>query len=183
MNLYGIVSLDRVVDTHNLQNEDQINVEELKVEVEKNKDYLRDNLVIAWNHELVAIEIIMLGDYDKEKGYKGDKPYYIPEKKELLKYVDYTYFERTGAYDNLVEFFDGLYQDRFRAEELANEIRIYCKSLAGRMNLKYFFEENDFKLQNEEDLEMLMSLIKTLSDNTRLWANNGFTPNEMEGVN
>jgi thioredoxin-related protein len=105
-------------------NDDQISLDELKDEVEKNDNYLRDNLAIVKDHELVALEIIMLGDYDKEKGYKGDIPYYIPKKEELLKYTDYTYFERTSTYDNLVDFFYELDNDILKAEELANEVRI-----------------------------------------------------------
>ncbi|WP_409228231.1 hypothetical protein [Gudongella sp. SC589] len=180
VNLYGIVSLDRIVHTYNLQNEDQISLGDLKDEVEKNEDYLRDNLVIVENNELVAIEIIMLGDYDKEKGYKENKPYYIPERAELLKYRDYTYFERTCSYKELVEFFEGLYKDISRAEELANEVRIFIRSADGMKNLGYFFEESKLKLKDIKDAEKLMELIGRLSNNTRMWANNGFTPIEIE---
>ena len=180
VNLYGIVSLDRVVDTYNMQNEDSLGIEEIKAVIEKNEDYLRDNLVIAENNELIAMEIKMLDDYDKEKGYKGNKPYYIPERKDLLRYSDYTYFERTKSYYDLVEFLEDLFKDRYKAEELANDIRIFLKSVDGIVNLGYFFEENDLMIKDSKDAEQLMELIKGLADNTRLWSNNGYTPREME---
>ena len=180
MNLYGIVSLDRVVDTYNMQNKDNIGVAELVGIVNDNSEYLRENLVMVQNDELIAMEIKMLDDYDKEKGYKGNKPYYIPEREELLRYSDYTYFERTKSYDNLVEFLEDLFKDRYKAEELANDIRIFLKSVDGIVNLGYFFEENDLMVKDSKDAEKLMELIKGLADNTRLWSNNGYTPREME---
>jgi len=180
VNLYGIVSLDRVVDTYNMQNERSLCTEELATAVNEYENYLRDNLVIAENNELIAMEIKMLDDYDKEKGYKGNKPYYIPEREELLRYSDYTYFERTKSYDNLVEFLEDLFKDRYKAEELANDIRIYLKSVDGIENLGDFFEENGLMIKDSKDAEKLMELIKGLADNTRLWSNNGYTPREME---
>ena len=180
VNLYGIVSLDRVVDTYNMQNERSICTEELEATVNEYENYLRDNLVIAENNELIAMEIKMLDDYDKEKGYKGNKPYYIPERKDLLRYSDYTYFERTKSYYDLVEFLEDLFKDRYKAEELANDIRIFLKSVDGIVNLGYFFEENDLMIKDSKDAEQLMELIKGLADNTRLWSNNGYTPREME---
>jgi hypothetical protein len=180
VNLYGIVSLDRVVDTYNMQNKDNIGVAELVGIVNDNSEYLRENLVMVQNDELIAMEIKMLDDYDKEKGYKGNKPYYIPEREELLRYSDYTYFERTKSYDNLVEFLEDLFKDRYKAEELANDIRIFLKSVDGIVNLGYFFEENDLMVKDSKDAEKLMELIKGLADNTRLWSNNGYTPREME---
>ena len=180
VNLYGIVSLDRVVDTYNMQNERSICTEELEATVNEYENYLRDNLVIAENNELIAMEIKMLDDFDKEKGYKGNKPYYIPERKDLLRYSDYTYFERTKSYYDLVEFLEDLFKDRYKAEELANDIRIFLKSVDGIVNLGYFFEENDLMIKDSKDAEQLMELIKGLADNTRLWSNNGYTPREME---
>ena len=76
VNLYGIVSLDRVVDTYNMQNERSICTEELEAAVNEYENYLRDNLVIVENNELIAMEIKMLDNYDKEKGYKGNNEYY-----------------------------------------------------------------------------------------------------------
>jgi len=182
VNLYGIVSLDRVVYAYNMQNERSLCTEELEAVVNEHENYLRDNLVIAENNELIAMEIKMLDDYDKERGYKENKPYYIPEREELLRYSDYTYFERTKSYDNLVEFLEDLFKDRPKAEELANELRIFLRSVDGIRNLRYFYEENDLMVHEKKDAEILMSLIKSLADNTRMWANNGYTPIEMEKI-
>ncbi|MCR3955530.1 MAG: hypothetical protein NUK57_04480 [Gudongella sp.] len=183
VNLYGIVSIERVVNTYNMQNMADVSASELEGIVNANREYLRENMVMVQNDDLVAMEIIILGDYDREKGYKGDKPYYIPEREELLRYVNYTYFERTKPYINLVGFLYDLYKDRYKAEELANDIRIYCKSVEGRKNLSFLFEENDFMIKNKKDADELMELIEDLADNTRMWANNGFTPNEIEERN
>ena len=183
VNLYGIVSLDRVVDTYNMQNKTDCSVSELEGIVNANSEYLRENLVMVKNEELIAMEIILLDDYDNEKEYKRNKPYYMPKREELLKYADYTYFERTKPYNDLVKFLFRLYGDRFRAEELANEIRIYCKSVEGKKNFRFLFEENDFMIRDENDAHKFMGLIQDLADNTRMWANNGFTPNEIEERN
>jgi hypothetical protein len=79
-----------------------------------------------------------------------------------------------------VEFLEDLFKDRYKAEELANDIRIFLKSVDGIVNLGYFFEENDLMVKDSKDAEKLMELIKGLADNTRLWSNNGYTPREME---
>ena len=162
-----------------MQNDDKIQIEEIYTALEKNSEYLRDNLVLVESEELIALEIKVLNDYEKEKGYKKGKSYYIPEKEELLRYADYTYFDRTNEYKDLLKFLTKVLSDKSKVEELANEIRIFCKSVDGINNLSVVFEKYNLLLKDSRDANELMELIVNVADNTRLWGNNGYTPNEM----
>jgi len=88
--------------------------------------------------------------------------------------------KKTKEYNDLVDFLFRLYGDRSNTEELANDIRIFCRSLDGIRNLRYLFEEHDLRVKDSKDADKLMELIQNLADNTRVWANNGYTPGEME---
>lgn len=116
------------------------------------------------------------------KKFKKGKPHYIPEKEELLKYKDVSYFEVTKEYEELLQFLSKMFWRKSRAEYIAKEIQNYCKSSRALENIGIFFEEEKIRFKNQDQLEELLRIIRKLANSTRIPQNNGFTPNELEEI-
>jgi len=74
-----------------------------------------------------------------------------------------------------------MYWNKKKADRLAMEIQILCKSIDAEDRIGPFFDRHKLKLSDDE-MKELEGLIKNLMDNTRLCENNGFTPKEMEEI-
>jgi hypothetical protein len=82
-NLYGQVPAKKVLEIYNSQNEDQISIDD--VEAYLNED-MSKQYVYAYSDHFVHETIMQFNDFKSIKMKKADKPYYIPDKEELLKY-------------------------------------------------------------------------------------------------
>lgn len=103
-NLYGIVHKDKVVEIYNSQNEDQISSNEVDKIFANPPEDLSDAFVLTNNDYFVMETIIENAEFDLMLRKKADKPYYVPEKDELLRYVDDTYFEKSKQYKALLTY-------------------------------------------------------------------------------
>ena len=78
----------------------------------------------------------MVGEsFEEELKLRKGKPYYIPEREELLKYEDPFYFEITPEYIELRDYLRKLYWRKSKADEIADEIKSYCSSTQSFVNL------------------------------------------------
>lgn len=177
-NLYGQVPAEVVVEIYNSQNEDQITNDE--VDVYFNED-LSKKYVYAYKDHFVHETIIEHKEFKSMRKKKADKPYYIPDKEELLKYSYMIYYEKPNQYHDLIKyaennFFAGDYE---KAEMLCQNIRWECVE---GLNIQRVFDIfNTFKVnfKDEKQVNEVIQLVIELSNNVRLWENNGHTPNEI----
>ena len=97
-NLYGIVSIEQVAEVYNQQNDDQVDDDDvadfLDEDMSRQHVYDCDDYFI---HEAVA----EFDEFDSLMNKKGNKPHYVPEKEELLKYADMSYYEEPKQYHDL----------------------------------------------------------------------------------
>jgi len=89
-NLYGQISVDLVTEIYNDQNEDQIGIDDVEVCFEED---MSKHYVYAYKDHFVHETIMQFNDFKRVRKKKADKPYYIPDKEELLKYSDMLYYE------------------------------------------------------------------------------------------
>lgn len=178
--LYGLVHKEKVVEIYNMQNENEITLSHLELIMENNEDMLESHFVYVEGNYFVHETIIAFDEFDLYITQKMGKPYYIPDKKELLKYKDQFYFEKPKEYWILVDYItrELVENDKQRAEEVSEDIQGLCQSEASPVvvleNISRLIEFKD-----EKQISELMNLIMNLSNNTRIWANNGYTPNEL----
>ena len=103
----------------------------------------------------------------------------MPEKKELLRYADWDYYEQTPQMDKLKQFLaEQCQQPRFKAEEVAAEIQYACAVEAGVGQVFEILEEYHVDL-DDKSVSSFVEIITAVQNNTRLWANKGHTPNEL----
>ena len=127
--LYGLVHNNKVLEIYNMQNDDKVNKEDLAAIIEVAPRELSDNFVEIYADYFVAESILEFDEFDEQLGQRKGKPFYIPEKEELLKYKDDLYFEVNKEYQALLSYitkniFDG---DEYKAEMLCEDVQGICQ--------------------------------------------------------
>lgn len=178
--LYGVISQDDFVALFNSQNAAHTDVDEVfsvlirQIAVDKS-DYC------FWEEYIVSDAF----EEDDFKGVNdllrqvGDKPRYIPEKRNFLKYADPDYYEPTRETRALLGYIrEALAQDERTAQAIVAEIHDCC---AAEIPLQECFSVfHDYKVPLErQQLQQLAELVSNVNNSTRLWSNNGHTPNEI----
>jgi hypothetical protein len=112
---------------------------------------------------------------------KENKPYYIPNKNEFIKYLDDEYFEKDKHYHELLKFVekeivDG---DKEYAEEILDDIQIGCSMSNKLSSIMNEFQRRGIIFDSEDQIRKLSDLVIKFYNNTRMWENNGHTPNEI----
>ncbi|WP_010531801.1 SEC-C metal-binding domain-containing protein [Lentibacillus jeotgali] len=125
--------------------------------------------------------IMTFVEFEQELAKRQGKPFYIPNQKELLKYKDDMYFEPTKAYKALEKYvqrhiFNG---DAYKAERLCQDIHDECELGFSLDEVFETFEWHGVVLESKSQVQEVMELVMDLSNNVRLWENNGFTPHEL----
>lgn len=179
-NLYGMVHNYKVVEIYNIQNEDQVSLVDVEAILNNSTEELEDAFILTHKDYFVMETIIDNNEFEFMLRKKGDKPYYVPAKEELLNYVDESYFEKSKQYNNLLSYL----QNHFfkpgdeKAEWLAEDIQGMCQF---GVNMQTIFNSFNKKIsfKNMDQTNEVLQLVTELSNNIRIWANNGHTPQEM----
>ncbi|HHY71890.1 MAG TPA: hypothetical protein GX497_01395 [Bacillus bacterium] len=183
VNLYGMVHKDTVVEIYNKQNEEQISVSEVESLLADTPKELEDAFVHTQKDYFVHETIHVYNEFDLMLRKKADKPHYVPKKNELLKYVDDGYFEKTKQYNALLKyvkknFFKG---DNEKAEWLCEDIHGICQFGADIQTIFNIFHDKGITFEDMNQTNEVIQLVMELSNNIRIWENNGHTPQEIFG--
>lgn len=177
-NLYGVVSKEKVVEIYNIQNQEKITIDQLNDSVDddfldKTFAFQVENQIIDDYLEFVDIKYFLSQQYNK--------PYYVPKRKELLKYRDSDYFEKTSYYRNLLTFVrKEMKINPQLAREICEDIVLSLSMESGSFDGVFFeFERRQIQFKDEEQVVKIVDLVAELSNNNRLQENRGHTPNEL----
>lgn len=179
VNLYGIISCDDFVDIFNQQNSDQTSKEEIYILL------LPLILKTGWYgfYKEYLVHYYFFDDFEQADfllEHQADKPRYIPEKNEFLKYTSEDYIDNDHSW-NVLNFkcnVFGYSKDTLKGFEAARNYILYGKikdlgSILGGHNLIF----ND-----KEQVQEFIDLIVLAKNNTRIWENNGYTPSELHEI-
>ena len=180
-NFYGMVHKDKVLEIYNSQNEDQVNLADIEDLLTSPPEELEDAFIYPNQDYFVHEAILENDDFELMLKKKGDKPHYVPNKNELLKYIDEGYFEKTKQYTALLKyvkkkFFNG---DEEKAEWLCEDIHGMCQFGADMQTILDAFNNRDISFNDMGQVNEVMQLVMDLSNNIRIWENNGYTPHEI----
>lgn len=177
VNLYGIISRDEFVDLFNRQNGDQTNSKEIYILLlplvlkEGWYGFYKDYIVHYW-----FFENFHQADYLLE--HQGDKPRYVPEQTEFLKYVMEDY-EDNDHWWNVRRFMWDVFGYSKDTSEGYQEIRDYITYGEGIRELGSIMDRHNLVFGKKKQLQEFMDLIMLAKNNTRIWKNNGYTPSEL----
>lgn len=179
VNLYGIIPQEELMQIFNAQNEEKTDIDEM-FEV-----FLR-HIGLTADYCLWE-EYIVHNDFE-EDDFVGvehlakriiGKPRYIPEKYEFLRYSDCDYYEINEQYTALNRFLvDKLGVSIFELDNILDDVHYSIVSElppGDTINLFYAYGI----MPDEKQLKELIRLTVEISNNTRLWSNNGHTPVEI----
>ncbi|MFB1052250.1 YecA family protein [Paraliobacillus sp. JSM ZJ581] len=180
-NLYGIVDKDKTCEIYNSQNENRVSLNDIEELLINQSQELSDNFIEIHQNYFVHEAIIEFHEFDLMLRKKSDKPYYVPKKRELLKYADQSYFEKTKEYKALLQYV----QEHFftekdeKAEWLCEDIQGLCHVGADMQQILAEFDHHNIHFEDMEQMNEVAQLIIELSNNIRIWENNGHTPREI----
>lgn len=119
--------------------------------------------------------------YELVLSLKEGKPWYVPPIEELEKYEDELYIEKNKAFDSVI----GFLKDEFKLDFIDSNSKIYDAFFSLKLEDHNFDNFLDELQQSGLDLtfervQKLVPYYTELNNNTRMQANNGYTPAEME---
>lgn len=178
--LYGIVHQDQVVDIYNQQNDDKI---DRRVFEGISQESLLQGFVGTKEDYFVHETIIEYRDFSEELAKRKGKPYYIPERQELLNYVDDYYVDYPQAYYQLLDYaVKNIFNGNERKAEIAvSNIQGICQYDFSAGSALEEFERQGAGPKDHQQMAEVVELIIDLANNTRIWDNNGHTPHELSG--
>ncbi len=180
-NLYGAFSSNLPFEVYNQQNDKKMSFQEytditFRLEMRQQYFYIYHGHIICEYYELPEMEDKLEQMLRERKG----KPFYIPEKNELLKYADNLYEFETPEFLLLRNFVHvKLNLEGNKAENLLDDIRYLCSMGEPIKSIMDEVNRQEVVFEGMDQVNEFLQLVTELSNNTRLWVNGGHTPREM----
>ncbi|MFS0689327.1 SEC-C metal-binding domain-containing protein [Sporosarcina sp. 179-K 8C2 HS] len=179
-NLYGIVSYEKVLEIYNGQNNSPITSEMMKTLVTDSQTVE----LLKMRHVYVEGQNFHHGSLDKIDKLKilneGQvKPYYVPEKDELLRYAEDAYFEPTPQHEELKQL---MMKEGFPEERIEREIRMLVEELSvPSASIISIFQPfaSRLGLNDKAQIYSYAQRVTDIANTTRYWKNRGHTPIEL----
>ena len=179
VNLYGVIAKTDFVEIYNLQNEQQTSIDEVCAVLPRYIEVGAPVLFLERLHCQYRIGENNFSDVQDLLHQIGDKPRFLPGKTDFLKYADWYFFERTHQIEEVKHYLiNHLHVNEATALEILGEIHFAFVVEAGMQAAIDVLDEFGISITDSQ-LEPLAQLLVQMSNSTRLWSNNGHTPDEM----
>lgn len=195
-NLYGVITLSKAYEIISTQSPKLVNESEFLAFAEIARHECEDYLILGddeiytdgkseslFDREIIDATLIDedIEQYIQTKQSQQGKPFYIPDKKQLLLYDDAFYCDETPETVALRTFL----KDRFELTE-TQESAIFVEILYGSRYLDAGFTEVMNRLgelglvfEIDTDLQKFIELHQRFHNTTRMQCNRGHTPDEL----
>lgn len=188
VSLYGVISVSEFVDVFNHYEETKTTATETTLALRRlaktdDVEYSLSGGMISGPEFQPDFEDYA-GNIGAIRENQNGKPHYLPEKDEFLRYVDFAYREPEKPYADLKahilknklitrgEGLDGVDGDLLDLHELAR-FGVQFKDYWG------YFTKAGYHFKGIDDLNAFAQLLINVHNNTRMYDNNGFTPEEI----
>ncbi|PIC99739.1 hypothetical protein [Sporosarcina sp. P29] len=180
-NLYGIVPIEKVVEIYNDQNEEKVSLDEIESYLQSTrvKEKLEESFVYIQSNEFVAEATSEKDEKENLKRIVAGKPYYVPGKEELLRYIDEEYFQETPEQLLVKNMLKEDFGNQLDVDEEVSEL-VYNLQVSGgdfMMELSLFVSGLELPIKESE---RYIPAIVEVADTTRLWENCGHTMKELQ---
>lgn len=122
-------------------------------------------------------------DYHELLALQKDKPYYIPEKTELIKYVDNIYIDENKSFQDMLRFM----KKRMKladmdANDYSADIQLQIRNGSMPKDIVNECTRIGITFADQKQFEEFMQLLMVMFNNTRIPENRGYTPNEIRNM-
>lgn len=177
--LYGALPPDKLIEVFNAQNDEPISEEEFwclynAFTTRKQPFGMRlHHIVSDYFRDDAELRTLL----ERAQG----KPYYIPEKDELLKYSESCYFEMTPQLIALKGYIlKNISRDRELVDQLVDDIQLVCSMEDPIQSIFDEFNRRDMVFQSQQQVKDIMQYVMDVYNHTRIWSNRGHTPAELK---
>ena len=179
--LYEIVPLDKVFEIYDKQNHD-ISKDDFMELI--NTINGKMDLWEIYNNSIVNTYVLEEGFYDDLLKTQGNKPFYIPSRKKIMKMANPGYIEETNEYLALRHYLiKRMGMDEVKGENLCFEIEMECKmSNENAPDILSLFDKYNVEL-NDNNAKKVIGLVQAVNLNTRKAVNRGYTDLQIEEMN
>ena len=187
VNLYGIISVKEFVEIFNSQNAKKTNTSEvfnlLLPIILKNRKlpiwrlsgycFYKDCIV-----HYIAFRNFIFGDF--LLNIQGDKPRFIPEKTEFLKYENKFYEDENqqSHWEKVIVFICKEWPNKNGIFSFWEELKENSQRFV-LMRHSELLEEYNLIFRSKKKIQPFFDLLETAHNNTRLWINKGYSPIEL----
>ncbi len=180
VNLYGIISRDELAELFNRQNAEQTTADEIFILllplVLKNKWYCfyKNHIVHYW----------LCDDFDDADYFlreQGDKPRYIPDREEFLKFenIYYESDEQRRCWTGVLEYIRKEWPQSRTLHHFYNELKEMSFFGGGVKEIGELLDKYGLIAGSEKAIQRFLDLYMKARNNTRIWHNKGYSPDEM----
>lgn len=182
-NLYGVIEYPKFLEIYNAQNSPSISSSELRALITNPlyEKLLKKEFVFVYRDALIHETIEDLEDNSVFIQRVVGKPFYVPEKEELLRYTDAFYYEKTSHQEKLanmlaIDFFGGsTLMIKEEMDELIGQLQVM------QINFQEVVQDflRRFEFKDMKKLNEYVQVITKIANTTRIWENRGHTPEEL----
>lgn len=182
--LYGVIKLDKLVHILNSQHSEAMTEEELAKYagemIERGQDILLQDGILYNGLVANGADESKLAELTEDL---DSKAFYVPEKEELLRYADQSYFEMTPQLAELQAFvLNNMCKDKELVEYLIDDVQLACTNKSSMQDLINEFENRKISFKTPVHAQRVISLLAEVYNNTRMWSNGGHTLVEMNAL-
>ncbi|MEN6621872.1 MAG: SEC-C metal-binding domain-containing protein [Smithella sp.] len=179
VNFYGAIYVPAFIDLFNQMENQPVNLFETY-------DIFSDHLVLNDGFffsktNIANDDLDQLSDEEiSDLLYEANAhPRYIPAKEEFLKYVNPDYFPETSQIRALRKDLRKRLGDDGEVEFLLSAFHSLCIYAFTTEEMLELLDDSGVKFRNIDDANKLLRLMMDVHNSTRLWVNNGNTPDEL----
>lgn len=139
----------------------------------------------SYMHYQIYSNAIINKQVDKEKideivSYQSGKKYYMPQEAEILSYTDVHYYEQTPQTKELVRFLTMDMQVNLFVANAFMENLLWDFRIEEPPSAQYsLIDEFHVNPKNRAQADALLQRMNDVHNNTRKWANCGYTPFDL----
>ena len=180
-NLYGYVTPRQFLKLYNRYNTQKINKEKYLLWMEKLQRNSYEYYTLYTN--AIICSKVPHKKIDEIIYYQQGKKYYDPSEAELLLYANPNYSEQNKYAKEMLEFLvNGLMVNRLIAEGFLSKLIWYIRIEEPIQASNDLLEGHGIVFNDMNQANEYFKRFQNLTNNTRKWANCGYTPKELSGL-
>ena len=180
-NLYGHVTPRQFLKLYNRYNTQKINKEKYLLWMEKLQHNSYECYTLYTN--AIICSKVPHKKIDEIIYYQQGKKYYDPSGTELLLYANPNYSEQNKYAKEMLEFLvNGLMVNRLIAEGFLSKLIWYIRIEEPIQASNDLLEVHGIVFKDMNQANEYFKRFQNLTNNTRKWANCGYTPKELSGL-